>query len=305
MTGIQLGGVFRRRLWARPARFRRGANGSVHSAPNPAIISGHMNAYAIHLEDVSVFRRGRTILGGLSLHVEAGGCCAILGPNGSGKSTLVSVLSGYTWPSSGIVRIGGQMFGRVDLARVRRGIGLIEPSRSPAFDEQMRVREVVATGLFGTIRLPLHREVEPAQWRRVETEIDLLGIAPMTDSIFSQLSTGEQMKTLLARAMVAEAGLLLLDEPTAGLDMGARAACVGVLDRLLNRPQHPTVLIISHHLDELPRRVDRVVLLKQGTVFAAGPADQVLTSDRLGKLFDCRIEVLKSNGRYVAGVSDG
>lgn len=280
-------------------------NTGVHSAPNPAIISGHMNAYAIHLEDVSVLRRGRAILAGVSFHVEAGGCCAVLGPNGSGKSTLVSVLSGYTWPSSGVVSIGGQVFGRVDLARVRQGIGLIEPSRSPGFNGQMCVREVVATGLFGTIRLPLHQEVEPAQWRRVETEIELLGIGPMGDSIFSQLSTGEQMKTLLARAMVAEAGLLLLDEPTAGLDMGSRAACVGVLERLLNRPQHPTVLIISHHLDELPRLVDLVVLLKRGAVFAAGPADQVLTSDRLGGLFDCRVEVFKSNGRYVAGVSDG
>lgn len=197
------------------------------------------------------------------------------------------------------------MFGRVDLADVRRGIGLIEPSRSPSFDEPMRVREVVATGLFGTIRLPLHLDVEPAQWRRVEAEIESLGLAAMADNPFAQLSTGEQMKALLARAMVAQAGLLLLDEPTAGLDIGARAACVGALERLLNRPQPPTVIIVSHHLDELPHRVDQVVLLKQGGVFAAGAADQVLTSDRLGRLFDCRVEVFKSNGRYVAAVSDG
>lgn len=262
-------------------------------------------AYTLYLEDVSVLRRGRPILAGISLHVEAGGCCAILGPNGSGKSTLVSVLSGYTWPSSGVVAVAGQVFGRVDLARVRLGIGLIEPSRSPAFDEQMHVREVIATGLFGTIRLPFHQKIGPAQWRRVEAEIELLGLDALKDSVFAQLSTGEQMKTLLARAMVADAGLLLLDEPTAGLDMGARAACVGVLERLLNRPQHPTVLIVSHHLDELPCRVDQVILLKQGTVFAAGAADQVLTSDRLSRLFGCRVEVFMSNGRYVASVSDG
>ncbi|MEN6575826.1 MAG: ATP-binding cassette domain-containing protein [Phycisphaerales bacterium] len=261
-----------------------------------------MNAYAVDLQDVSVVRRGRSLLAGISLHVPPGTCCAILGPNGSGKSTLVSVLSGYTWPSSGAVSIGGQVFGKVELAEVRRGIGLIEPSRSPAFDEQMRVREVVATGLFGTIRLPLHREVEPAQWRRVEAEIDSLGLDAMQDSVFAHLSTGEQMKTLLARAMVAEAGLLLLDEPTAGLDMGARAACVGVLERLLNRPQHPTVVVVSHHLDELPQRVDQVILLRQGTVFAAGAAEQVLTSDGLSALFGCRIEVFKNDGRYIADV---
>jgi len=261
-----------------------------------------MNAFAVDLQEVSVLRRGRFLLKDVSLQVGLGTCCAILGPNGSGKSTLVSVLSGYTWPSSGCVSIGGQVFGKVELAQVRRGIGLIEPSRSPAFDEPMRVRDVVATGLFGTIRLPLQQEVKAAQWRRVETEIEQLGLDVMGDAVFSQLSTGEQMKVLLARAMVAEAGLLMLDEPTAGLDMGARAACVGVLEQLLNRKNHPTVIIVSHHLDELPRMVDQVVLLKEGSVFAAGPVDQVLTSDRLGGLFDCRVEVMRTNGRYMADV---
>jgi iron complex transport system ATP-binding protein len=150
--------------------------------------------------------------------------------------------------------------------------------------------------------LPIHQEVKAAQWRRVEAEIEQLGLVAMADGVFSQLSTGEQMKVLLARAMAAEAGLLMLDEPTAGLDMGARAVCVGVLERLLNRKNHPTVIVVSHHLDELPRRVDQVVLLKEGSVFAAGPPDRVLTSERLGVLFDCRVEVIKTNGRYVADV---
>jgi iron complex transport system ATP-binding protein len=266
---------------------------------------GHMNAFFIDLENVSVFRRGRSLLADVSLKVPAGGCCAVLGPNGSGKSTLISILSGYTWPSSGTVRVGGQVFGRVDLARLRRGIGLIEPSRSPAFDGRMSVREVVATGLFGTIRLPLSETIGSAQWDRVDAEIERLGLDGLREEAFALLSTGERMKTLLARAMVAQAGLLLLDEPTAGLDMGARAACVGALERLLNRPQPPTVVIVSHHVDELPRGVEWVVLLKQGTVFAAGAADKVLTSDRLSRLFGCRVEVFKSNGRFVAGVSDG
>jgi iron complex transport system ATP-binding protein len=236
--------------------------------------------------------------------VAPGSCCAILGPNGSGKSTVLAVLSGYVWPSRGTVRVGGRRYGKVDLARVRRTIGLIEPSRSPAFDEHMRVRDVVATGLFGTIRLPLHEEITSRAWKRVEAEIELLGLSELRDHAFSQLSTGEQMKALLARAMVARAKLLLLDEPTAGLDLGARAACMGVIDRLLNRPGHPTVVIISHHLDELPRAVDQVVLLKHGGVFGDGPPAEMLTSERLSHLFDCQIKVLKNNGRYVAGVQE-
>jgi iron complex transport system ATP-binding protein len=261
-----------------------------------------MNAHEVNLENVGVVRWGRGILTGVSVRVPAGSCCAILGPNGSGKSTLLAILSGYLWPSSGAVSIGGQVFGKVDLAQIRSTIGLIEPSRSPAFDPRVSVREVVATGLFGTIRLPIDRDVSTAQWRRVEEETEQFGLGEFCDNAFAELSTGEQMKALLARALVGKAGLLLLDEPTAGLDMGARAVCIGVLDRLLNRRNHPTVVIVTHHLDELPRLVDQVVLLREGRVLGQGPAGQMLTSEMLSTLFDCRVDVFKSNGRYVASV---
>jgi iron complex transport system ATP-binding protein len=238
------------------------------------------------------------------MQVAPGACCAVLGPNGSGKSTLLAVLSGYVWPSRGTVRIGGQVYGEVDLALVRRTIGLIEPSRSLAFDERMSVREVVATGLFGTIRLTLREEIPSKVWNRIAAEIGSFGLDGLADDAFSQLSTGEQMKVLLARAMIGQPRLLLLDEPTAGLDMGARAACIGAIDRLLNRPRHPTVVIISHHLDELPRSVSQIVLLKHGSVFGDGSPDALLTSDKLSRLLDCRVEVFQSNGRYVASVEE-
>lgn len=263
-----------------------------------------LNAHAIRLENVSVVRWGHTILAGISLQVAAGACCAVLGPNGSGKSTLLAVLSGYTWPTTGTVRVGGQVYGAAELASVRRTIGLIEPSRSPAFDDRMSVRDVVATGLFGTIRLPFHEEIPAEAQDRIEAEIGSFGLVGRDEAAFSQLSTGEQMKVLLARAMIGEPRLLLLDEPTAGLDMGARAACMGALDRLLSRPRHPTVVIISHHLDELPRAVDQVVLLKRGGVFGDGPPKAMLTAERLSALLDCRVEVFKTDGRYVASVQE-
>ncbi|MBN1359123.1 MAG: ATP-binding cassette domain-containing protein [Sedimentisphaerales bacterium] len=234
--------------------------------------------------------------------VPAGTCCAILGPNGSGKSALVAVLSGYLWPSTGTVTVNGATFGRVDLAAVRRRIGLIEPSRAPKFDPQMPVREVAATGLFGTIMLPLREEVEPEQWRRVDEELAAVGLDAIADRAYGDLSSGEQMKTLLARALVSDASVLLLDEPTVGLDMGSRAACIAVLDRLLERRDPPTLVIVSHHLDELPRAVDKVVLLKDGKVEDQGPPDKLLTSASLSRLFDCRVEVFKNDGRFVASV---
>jgi len=264
-----------------------------------------LNAYVIHLEDVSVVRWGHSILAGISLRVAPGACCAVLGPNGSGKSTLLAVLSGYVWPTSGTVRIGDQRYGEVELAQVRRSLGLIEPSRSPAFDARLSVRDVVATGLFGTIRLPLHEEIPSQAWHRIEDEIGSFGLGGLAEDAFAQLSTGEQMKVLLARAMIGQPQLLLLDEPTAGLDMGARAVCIGAVDRLLNQPGHPTVVIISHHLDELPRSVNQVVLLKRGSVFGEGSPETTLTSEKLSRLLECRVEVFQSNGRYVASVSDG
>jgi iron complex transport system ATP-binding protein len=234
--------------------------------------------------------------------VEAGRCCAILGPNGSGKSALLAVLSGYLWPTLGTVCVDGQVYGHVPLGEVRRKIGLIEPSRSPRFDDRMRVRDVVATGLFGTVVLPMYEEIAGSRRRRVDDELHAIGMLPMAERAYGDLSSGEQMKTLLARAMVADASILLLDEPTVGLDIGSRAACVAVLDRLLERPDSPTVVIVSHHLDELPRAVSRVVLLKAGRIVGQGSPEEFLTSAHLSALFDCRVDVLRNDGRYVAGI---
>lgn len=259
-----------------------------------------MKTNAIETRNVCVTRAGVPILTDVSLAVEAGGCCAILGPNGSGKSALMAVLSGYLWPSSGVVSVDGRRYGRVSLAEVRKMIGLIEPSRAPKFDERMPVRDVVATGLFGTMMLPLHEEVDPERRHRVEAELDAVGMLDVADRAYGHLSSGEQMKTLLARARVSDARILLLDEPTVGLDIGSRAACVAVLDRLLARGDSPTVVIVSHHLDELPRAVDSVVLIKAGRIVGQGPPEDLLTSAHLSALFDCRVDVLRNDGRYVA-----
>jgi iron complex transport system ATP-binding protein len=260
---------------------------------------------AIELKNVGLTRNEHAILNDVSMTVARGTCCAILGPNGSGKSALMAVLAGYLWPSAGTVRIDGDTLGEVSLEEVRRTIGLIEPSRAPKFDNWMTVREVVATGLFGTLMLPLQQDVSSKQWRRVDAELASIGLDVLADQAYGDLSSGEQMKTLLARAMVAEARILLLDEPTVGLDIGSRAACVQVLDRLGTRAHPPTVVIVSHHLDELPHSVSHVVLMKAGTVFAQGDPDAILTSSRLSDLFECRIEVFKNDGRFVASVRAG
>lgn len=261
-----------------------------------------MNQCAIVLRGVSVTRGGRSILSAINLNLPRGACCAVIGPNGAGKSALMAVICGYLWPSQGTVTVDGQAYGTVHLDRVRRHIGLVEPSRSPEFAPRMTVREVVATGLWGTVMLPLHQEPSPNQWERVDEEIRSLGLTALTGQAFGLLSSGEQMKTRLARARVTDADILLLDEPTAGLDMGARAACVKVLEELHETEDRPTMVIVSHHLDELPKNLDLAVLMKQGEIPYQGPPDEVLTGPKLSAVFDHPMEVRRRHGRFTAHV---
>ncbi len=259
-----------------------------------------MKHSAIALHSVSVIRSGHRILAEINLNIPKGECCALIGPNGAGKSALIAVICGYLWPSQGRVMVKEQTYGTISLDHARRHIGLIEPSRSPGFARPMTVRDVIATGLYGTVMLPLHQVPSSDQWDRVDEEIRSTGLTSLAGQPFHLLSSGEQMKTRLARAMVTNADILLLDEPTAGLDMGARAACVKVLEQLHGNEDGPTMVIVSHHLDELPKNMDRAVLMKQGAVLHQGPPDEVLTGPKLSTVFDQPMEVTQRHGRFTA-----
>jgi len=259
-----------------------------------------MDHIAIALDNVSVLRRERAILSDVKLNIPKAACCAVIGPNGAGKSALIAIICGYLWPSQGTVTVNGQAYGTVSLDLVRRHIGLVEPSRSPGFARHMTVRDVVATGLWGTVMLPLGERPSSDQWDRVDQEIRSMGLSALALQPFHLLSSGEQMKTRLARAMVTDADILLLDEPTAGLDMGARAACVKVLEQLHEAEKGPTMVIVSHHLDELPRNMDLAVLVKQGEIFAQGPPEEVLTGPKLSTVFEHPMEVTQQHGRFTA-----
>jgi iron complex transport system ATP-binding protein len=257
---------------------------------------------ALTLTGVTVQLGGRMVLENVCWQVRSGSCAAVIGPNGSGKSTLAAIVSGYLWPQRGRVEVLGQLYGHADLQAVRRDIGLIEPSRMPEFRQGLSAREVVATGLFGTLLLPWAEPVTAEQWVRVDAELASLGIGELAGRGFRELSSGEQMKVLIGRALVSGPRLLILDEPTAGLDLASRAAVIAVLDRLHLRAQRPTMIVISHHLEELPTGVEEVLLLRSGRVFASGAAEEILTSQGLSELFDCPVKVGRTNGHYHAVV---
>jgi len=257
---------------------------------------------AVELENVGVVRAGKVILSDINWRVNKGECWGVLGPNSAGKSTLMAVLSGYIWASRGKVAVLGRVFGQTDIVALRERIGLIEPSRMPPFVPSMTVRRLITTGLYSTVLIPCGQQPGKEQKEKVDRQIERFGLTDFVDTSFRTLSTGEQAKVLIARALISSPELVILDEPTVGLDIAARAEIVKEMDRLLESENSPTLIVVSHHLDELPGKVDKVLLLKNGRIFDKGGADKMITSEKLSAVFECPVEVIKNRGRYLSSV---
>jgi iron complex transport system ATP-binding protein len=254
--------------------------------------------FAIELDAITLQRGERVLLDGITWRVPAGACCAVLGPNGAGKSTLLAVVTGYLWPQEGTVRVLGERYGAVDLTTFRRRMGVLAHSRVPEFHPELSALETVLAGLWGGIIIPPHIEPEAAQLALARHQLEITGMMDRAGSRFGDLSTGEQMRTLLARAMVADPELLILDEPTAALDMAARAAFAGALDRLLAARPALAVAIVTHYVEDLPRATREVLVLRQGRVLAQGPVAAALTSETLSRAFGFQVELTQDAGRY-------
>jgi iron complex transport system ATP-binding protein len=252
---------------------------------------------AISLQNVGVRRGDTWLVQGIDWTVPAGSVAAILGPNGSGKSTLARLLTGYLFPTVGTCRVLGETYGTVDLNQMRQDIRLIQAGGPFEADPDLTARQIVQTGAFGT--LGLFREVSDADRHRAEQLIEQVGLARIADRLWVTLSTGERVRTLVARAFVRPPKLLLLDEVSNGLDWLAREQVLAALHRMATGEQHPTtMLMITHHLEELLPNTAAVLLLKQGKVAASGTPAEVLTSPILSAAYDCPVTVTTENGRY-------
>ena len=256
----------------------------------------------IELRNVSVIRDEKTILSDINWRVKKGESCAVIGANGAGKSTLLSVIAGYMWATDGQVKVMGDEYGKVDLSEVREKLGMLGGSRIPAFPHWMSVEDVVATGFYGTIVLPPYEEITKVQEKKILKKLAIMGMEDFVYESFKDLSTGEQIRVLLARALAAKHELLLLDEPTAGLDLKARVSIIKALERLLKTKNPPAIVVVTHHLAELPGKLDSVMLLKNGKIFAQGKADAILTSKNLSHAYDCKVDVEIRNSRYTTVV---
>lgn len=250
------------------------------------------------LEDATVYREGRRVFEHFSLCLEVGTHTAILGPNGSGKSTLLKLIYREIYPAA---LPGSRMrtFGREQLNawELRRRIGLVSADLQKGYMENVTGRDVVLSGFYSSIAVGGTQEYGEEHFRRAGEVLELTGSVELADRWYGSLSTGEQRRLLLARALVHDPDILLLDEPTAGLDIVARFAFFESLEGALREGK--TVLLVTHHIEEIPPTVDRVILLKDCALFTQGTPDATITGPVLSQLYERDLEVEERGGyRY-------
>jgi len=264
--------------------------------PQPAFI----------LTNVSLHRGTRQILHDISASVPAGACCAILGPNGSGKSTLARILAAHIFPTRGDVIVLSAHFGESNLPALRRRIRLVQPAGPYEVDSDLTTRQAILTGFFGT--LALYDKPSAAQQTKASQLLQQVGLSRTADQLYNTLSSGERVRALIARALASSPDLLLLDEPTAGLDLLAREQVLATIQSLFEAPPvgsaeasrlFPlTVVLITHHIEELPPATSHVLLLDEGHLAAAGTPAEVFQSDLLSRVYRCSLHVHHHRDRY-------
>ena len=259
---------------------------------------------AIELKNVGLHRGQRWILRDVNWSVPRGACAAILGPNGSGKSTLTRIISGYLWPTVGDVSVLGRRFGETDLNALRESIRLVQSAGPFDVDPELTATEVVLSGLLGTIGL--YHGTSPSMRDDAERLLALVGLEHVLGQKYLTFSSGEKVRALIARAMFRRPALLLLDEPTAGLDLRAREQVLATVQTLLDQNDNPpTVLMITHHVEELPPATSQVLLLSEGTVVASGVPRDVLRHHTLSRVYGCDVDVTERDGRFYVHVQSG
>lgn len=269
---------------------------SGRTAPQPAPEAARVIAA---LESVGVRRHttGQVILDAVDWTVRSGEHWALLGANGAGKTTLLRLVGALMFPTVGTVEVLGHRLGSVDVRELRAVIGLVSGTQKVPQDATGHT--VVLTGATGTVQ-PLWRKYDAAARERAHELLTELDCKELADRPFGVCSGGQRARILIARALMAEPRLLLLDEPFNALDLPSREDLIDALHRLaVGRPELATVTV-THHLEELSPAIGRALLLRDGRVQARGPVDEVLTGERMTACFGRPIEVSRHEGRWLA-----
>ena len=253
----------------------------------------------IRMDGVAVRRGDSTLLHDVDWAVELDERWVVLGPNGAGKTTLLKLAAAELHPTAGSVHILGEQLGRVNVFELRTRIGLTSAALGLRIPPEETVSDVVVSAGYGVLGRWRER-YEAADIDRAEALLEAMGVRGLANRTYRTLSEGERKRTLIARALMTDPELLLLDEPTAGLDLGGREDLVGRLSTLALHPDAPASVLVTHHVEEIPRGYTHGLLLRGGAVVAAGLLDDVLTDEILTATFGVPLAVQRRRGRYSA-----
>ncbi len=261
-----------------------------------------MSSIPLELDAIVFERDGRRILDRIDLRVRPHEHWLILGANGSGKTTLLRIASMYEHPSSGTVRVLGAELGHTDVRRLRQRVGYASAALAAEFRPALTAGEIVMTAKHAALEPWWHR-YDDADVAQARSCLDRMGVGDLADRALGTLSSGEQQRVFLARTLMNDPGVVLLDEPSARLDLGGREQLVHALDELISQPEGPPLVLVTHHVDEVPTGVTHALLLRHGRAVAQGPIEQALTPASLTECFGLDLDLVRRpDGRLSAWI---
>ncbi|PZR52515.1 ABC transporter ATP-binding protein [Xylanimonas oleitrophica] len=258
----------------------------------------------LDLKGVTVRRGSTTILDSVDWQVNEGERWVVLGPNGAGKTTLMQIVSARMHPTSGTAHILDETLGKVDVFELRPRIGLSSAALAERIPASETVRDVVLTAAYG-VTGRWREEYEEMDSSRAQSLLAAFDVDTLADRTYGTLSEGERKRVQIARALMTDPELLLLDEPAAGLDLGGREELVGALSEIAQDAASPVLVLVTHHVEEIPPGFTHLLLLGHGTIQAAGPLEEVLTAENLSAAFGVELLVAHGGGRWLARAARG
>jgi iron complex transport system ATP-binding protein len=261
--------------------------------------ASHAGGDVIRMNGVCVVRDGATLLDDVTWSVDQDQRWVILGPNGAGKTTLLRVASTRLFPSRGTVDILDERLGAVDVFELRPRIGLSSVALGERIPAREKVKDVVLTASYGMVGR-WREHYDAADEARADAVLAQLGCTHLRERTYGTLSEGERKRTQIARALMTDPEVLLLDEPAAGLDLGGREDLVARLATLAANPAAPTTVLVTHHVEEVPAGFTHALLLRGGRVVSAGPLHDAMTESTLSETFGLALRLERENGRFTA-----
>ena len=253
----------------------------------------------LELIDVSVRRGEKLILGPINFQINAGERWVVLGPNGAGKSTLLQILATKFFPTTGTVKILSKSMGKVDLFELRTRIGLCGSIVSEDIPGDERVRDVVLTAAYAILGR-WNESYDLWDESRAISLLTTFGVRELGDRLYGTLSEGERKRVQIARALMTDPELLLLDEPAGGLDVGGREDLLSRFANFSKDPTAPATVLVTHHIEEIPVGTTHALLLKAGMIAVSGPVERVVTTEHISAVFDTAIDVKFESDRFWA-----